>query len=1351
MSSTRGTHDMRDVSSNGEASTLERALMALEATKARLNRVLAQQREPIAVVGMACRFPGGIRDANDYWAFLRDGQDAVGELPPERWPFDEVYDPNPGVPGKSYCRHGAFLDGVDRFDAAFFGIPPREAASMDPQQRLLLQVSWEALEHAGIPPGRLQKSATGVFVGIAGNNDYPVAMLKANASLDAYSLTGAAVNVASGRISYQLGLRGPSLIVDTACSSSLMSVHLACQSLRQGECNLALAGGVNLIASTETSVCLAQTGALSPSGRCRTFDASADGYVRSEGCGIVVLKRLSDVQPSDRVFAVIRGSGTNQDGRSNGLTAPNGAAQAALIARTLESAGTAPREIGYVEAHGTGTPLGDPIELQALGEVLRPERASAEALYVGSVKTNFGHTEAAAGIAGLLKTILSLHHREIPPHLHFQKPSPNVDWKAFNLRVPTSCTPWPEGRPAAGVNSFGVSGTNVHIVLGPAPVRAVPESVEDGPHLLLVSAGSKEGLQRRLEALRPSLQAATPAALRDLCHTSALHREHLKWRAGLLASTPEEMRTQLEAGAANERAPGIFMGSELVERAPRCILVFSGQGSQWLGMARDLLSEGGAFQRKLKEADACLQEFLGWSVLERLASDTDTEAWLSAAERVQPILFALQVSLAEQLRAWGIVPSGVVGHSMGEIAAAHVAGCLGLRDAARVVSARAQLLPRLRGKGGMLVAGLGLEAARQALQGYEDSVGVAAINGPDTVLLSGESGTLDALMARISADGTFCRRVGVDFASHCPQVDALLPDFRELISDVRPQEGTLDFYSTVDGARVEGARLDADYWARNLRQMVRFAPTVAAIAEGPRALFVEVSGHPVLTPTFASIANAPRCVATLRRDQPSRTALLACLAELHTEGLVLDWAAVLGPDSRCVDYPNHPWQQERHWFQAGTGGTWRKDVAPPEPRGPEGDVRSVVRDEFARLMESFSAQLRAGGTGPTSEPRQAPKATVPVAPVAPPQEDLTPEARREHLTRQVHEEVARTLGVSVSRLPRDQKLQEFGFTSMLTLMVRNWLRSQLKVALPASVQLPGLSVNELTERVLADLEPSGTVATSPAQVDPGPTPAPVQAEPPSPGGMVMQDGWFPLKRPRPTPPRARLFCLPFAGGGASAYRAWPGLFDEDIEVIPIQLPGRETRREEPAFQRMAPLVSALVEALSPLLDVPYAFYGHSFGAVLAYEVSARLIADGQPPPRHLFVGARGAPHAVVERPLFRLSDERLIEELRRMGGTPEQVLAEREFMSGFLPVLRADFSVLGTHVHARRPPLPCPIDVFAGVSDPRVPVENLSRWSELTAAEAHVHVLPGGHFFLQQHAQELVARLRALMTQRPPA
>ncbi|NVJ15823.1 type I polyketide synthase [Myxococcus sp. AM010] len=1339
---------MRDVSSNAEASTLERALMALEATKARLNQVLAQQREPIAVVGMACRFPGGIRDANDYWAFLRGGRDAVGELPPERWPFDEVYDPNPGVPGKSYCRHGAFLDDVDRFDAAFFGIPPREAASMDPQQRLLLQVSWEALEHAGIPPGRLQKSATGVFVGIAGNNDYPVAMLKANASLDAYSLTGAAVNVASGRISYQLGLRGPSLIVDTACSSSLMSVHLACQSLRQGECDVALAGGVNVIASTETSVCLAQTGALSPMGRCRTFDAAADGYVRSEGCGIVVLKRLSSVTPSDRVFAVIRGSATNQDGRSNGLTAPNGAAQAALIARTLEGAGTPPREVGYVEAHGTGTPLGDPIELQALGEVLRPERASAEALYVGSVKTNLGHTEAAAGIAGLLKTILSLHHREIPPHLHFQKPSPNVDWEAFNLRVPTTCMPWPEGRPAAGVNSFGVSGTNVHIVLGPAPVRVAPESVDAGAHLLLVSAGSKEGLERRIEALRPYLQTATPAALRDLCHTSALHREHLRWRAGLLASTPEELRTLLDACVAHERAPGIFIGPEAGDRAPRCIFVFSGQGSQWLGMARDLLGEDGAFQRKLKEVDACLQPFLGWSVLERLASDTDTEAWLSAAERVQPILFALQVSLAEQLRAWGVIPTGVVGHSMGEIAAAHVAGCLDLQDAARVVSARARLLPRLRGKGGMLVAGLGLEAARQALRGFEDRVGVAAINGPDTVLLSGENAALDALAARISEDGTFCRRVGVDFASHCPQVDELLPDFRELLADVRPSEGTLDFYSTVEGERVEGTRLDADYWARNLRQMVRFAPTVAAIAEGPRALFVEVSGHPVLTPTFASLANTPRCVATLRRDQPSRAALLASLAELHTEGLTPDWASVHGSDSRCVDYPNHPWQPERHWFQAGVG-PWRKQVAPPEPRGPEGDVRSVVRDEFARLMESFSAQLRGGGAALVSEPAPPRTTAAPDAPFALQDAALTPEARREQLTQQVHEEVARTLGISASRLPRDQKLQEVGFTSMLTLMVRNWLRSQLQVALPASVQLPGLSVNELAERVLAELEPSRPLTAPPTSVEPLPTPAPGPVEPPSLGGVLMQDGWFPLRRPRRTAPSARLFCLPFAGGGASAYRAWPGLLgEEDIEVLPIQLPGRETRRDEPAFQRMAPLVSALVEALSPLLDVPYAFYGHSFGAVLAYEVSARLIADGRPPPRHLFVGARGAPHAVVERPLFRLSDERLIEELRRMGGTPEQVLAERDLMSGFLPVLRADFSVLGTHVHARRPPLPCPIDVFAGASDPRVPVEHLSRWSELTSAGAHVHVLPGGHFFLQQHAQELVDQLRARMTPR---
>lgn len=1325
--------------------------MALEATKTRLNKVLAQQREPIAVVGMACRFPGGIRDANGYWDFLRRGQDAVGELPPERWPFDEVYDPNPGVPGKSYCRHGALLDEVDRFDATFFGIPPREAASMDPQQRLLLQVSWEALEHAGIPPSRLQKSATGVFVGIAGNNEYPVAMLKANASLDAYSLTGSAVNVASGRISYQLGLRGPSLIVDTACSSSLMAVHLACQSLRQGECELALAGGVNLIVTTETSICLAQTGALSRTGRCRTFDADADGYVRSEGCGLVVLKRLSNVKPSERVFAVIRASATNQDGRSNGLTAPNGAAQAALIARAIESAGVAPREVGYVEAHGTGTPLGDPIELQALGEVLRPAKEPAEALYVGSVKTNFGHTEAAAGIAGLLKTILSLHHQEIPPHLHFQKPNPNVEWEAFNLRVPTACTPWPEGKPAAGVNSFGVSGTNVHVVLGPAPVRPVVEPGESSPsRLLLVSAGSKEGLHRRLEALRAPLQSATPTSLRDLCRTSALHRDHLGWRAGLQANTPEEMLSLLDACLANERAPGIFVGPEPHERPPRCILVFSGQGSQWLGMARDLIGEDNAFQRKLKETDACLREFLGWSVLERLASDTSGEEWLSAAEIVQPVLFALQVSLAEQLRSWGLVATGVIGHSMGEVAAAHVAGCLDLRDAARVISARARLLPRLKGKGGMLVAGLGLEEARQALRGYEDRVEVAAINGPGTVLLSGENTALDALLARISADGTFCRRVGVDFASHCSQVDELLPALRELLTELRPREGSLDFYSTVDGQRVEGARLDASYWSRNLRQMVRFAPTVSTLAEDQPTLFVEVSGHPVLSPTFVSISPSSKCISTLRRDQPSRTALLACLAELHTEGLTLDWEAFHGSGGRCVDYPSHPWRQERHWFQAGTG-PWRKEAGAPAQRVAAGDeVRAVVRDEFARLLDSFSSQLRAGGAAPGVTLAEARRAPGPAETPGPSEsgerlESLAPEARRERLTQQVHEEVARTLGISVSRLSRDRKLQEFGFTSMLTLMLRNWLRSQLRVALPSSVHLPGMTVKEVTELVLASMEPSQPGPAEPPRAEVARATATIQPSPAPVKEGLMEDGWFPIKSARRAPPRVRLFCLPFAGGGASAYRAWPGLFDKDIEVLPVQLPGRETRRAEPAFQRMTPLVSALIEALSPMLDVPYAFYGHSFGAVLAYEVCARLVAEGRPPPRHLFVGARGAPHAVVERPLFRLSDDRLIEELRRMGGTPEQVLAERELMSGFLPVLRADFTVLGTHVHSRRPPLPCPIDVFAGEADSRVSAETLSRWSELTSKGAQVHLLPGGHFFLQPNAQELAAKMRAAL------
>ncbi|HEY3059182.1 MAG TPA: type I polyketide synthase, partial [Chloroflexota bacterium] len=669
-------------------SAKQRALLELRRQTAAHNGTAGRQVESIAVVGIGCRLPGGVHSPDSFWKMLSGGTDAITEVPGDRWSVDEYFDPDPDAPGKMYTRWGSFLEEVDRFDAQFFGISPREAVSMDPQQRLLLEVSWEALEHAGQVPPQLAGTRTGVFVGVM-THDY--AQLQMNAhdttEADVYSGTGTEPSFVSGRLSYLLGFQGPSMVVTTACSSSLVAIHLACQSLRAGESNLALAGGVGLILSPEATIYSCRIRAMAADGRCKTFDAAADGYVRGEGCGVVVLKRLSEAaRDGDRILALIRGSATNHDGRSGGLTVPNAAAQEAVIRTALAQADAAPRQIGYVEAHGTGTPLGDPIELRALGSVLCQERSAERPLMVGSVKTNLGHLEGAAGVTGLIKTVLMLQHGQIPPHLHFSQPSPYIEWDKLAVEIPTELRAWPvdDGqRRLAGVSSFGLSGTNAHVILEEAPpavaelvappdLDAAPPATSElvapshanaagdavgaplradaAPLVLPLSARSPVALRQLAEAYANLLTHADAASLRNVCYTAARRRSHHEYRMAIVGSSPAELVAQLSAESAPPAAR-VFAGQR-----PRVAFVFPGQGGQWPGMARDLLAREPVFLEALQQCQAALQPQVSWDLLEVLRSARPLEA----IDELQPVLFSLQVALATLWRSWGIVPDAVV-------------------------------------------------------------------------------------------------------------------------------------------------------------------------------------------------------------------------------------------------------------------------------------------------------------------------------------------------------------------------------------------------------------------------------------------------------------------------------------------------------------------------------------------------------------------------------------------------------------------------------------------------------------------------------------------------------------------
>ena len=884
--------------------------------------------EPVAIVGIGCRFPGA-GSPLAFWQLIRDGGNAIGEIPPERFDVDSVYDVRPGIPGKLYTRYGGFLENVDQFDPYFFGISPREAAAMDPQQRLLLEVAWEALEDAGQLDGRVDPRRTGVFVGMC-NSDY-AHLLSDPADIDIYTAGGIANSILSGRLSYALGFEGPSLTLDTACSTSLVAVHLACQSLAAGESTLALAGGVNLILLPHPYMGFCSANMLAPDGQCKFGDARADGFVRSEGAAIVVLKLLSAaIEDKDDIYAVIMGSAVSNDGRSGGLLmTPSTLGQQLAFRNAYRNAGISPGRVQYVECHGTGTSVGDPIELQALAAVVSEDRSPDNPVRIGSVKTNIGHTEAAAGVAGLIKVALALKHHTIPPSLHFEEPNPNIPWQDLPLVVQQEQMPWPDGDgPAlAGVSSFGISGTNAHVVVQEAPSSERPETakaaVDDNAYLLPLSARNEEALRAVAARYRDFLQGGAPEdlSLRDICYTASLRRTHHDFRLAATAHSLAEMAAQLNTYARGEASPAVASGRRIPGRAPKVAFVFSGQGSQWAGMGRSLYEQEPVYRQMIDRCDEAMRPYVGWSLREELER-SEADGGLQEVDIIQPALFAVQVALAALWRSWGIEPAAVVGQSLGEVAAAYVAGALSLEDAARVICQRSQLAKLTSGLGRMAVVGLTLEEARRACQEAGNDVSVAVSMSPSTTVISGAAAALESLVQRLEAEEVICRWINVDYASHSPLVEPLVPPMLEALNGVQGSQPSLPIYSTVTGDRGDALRFDASYWARNMREPVLFSTALQRLLEDGYELFVEVSPHPLLLSAIGQwlleLDREGTTVPSLHKDE-GRAAMLTSLGALHNVGLPVNWKALYPHGGNHVRLPSYPWQHERFWLDFSDG------------------------------------------------------------------------------------------------------------------------------------------------------------------------------------------------------------------------------------------------------------------------------------------------------------------------------------------------------------------------------------------------------------------------------------------------
>ncbi|NEO89529.1 MAG: type I polyketide synthase [Moorea sp. SIO3G5] len=926
----------------------------------------------VAIIGIGCRFPGA-KNPQAFWQLLRQGIDGIVEIPPERWDVDAFYEKDPATPGKMNTRWGGFLENIDQFDPRFFRISPHEAKYMDPQHRLVLEVAWEALENAGIAPEQLAGSHTGVFLGITGSDyerlgGYNSKTSSSFSHLSAYSGTGTGLCIAANRISYALNLRGPSLAIDTACSSSLVAIHYACQSLRSGESNLGLVGGVNLMLFPAPTIAFSQSGMMAADGRCKTFDASADGYVRGEGCGLVVLKRLSDaLRDGDNIQAIIRGSAVNQDGLTNGLTAPNGPSQQAVIRQALENARCQPAQISYVEAHGTGTSLGDPIEMRSLKTVLMQDRSPDQPCWIGSVKTNIGHLEPAAGIAGLIKVVLSLQHKEIPPHLHFKQLNPYISLKGTPFSIPTERQSWSVAseRRLAGVSAFSFGGTNCHVILEEAPKqfksrsrsvgfaesplallnqefksrsRSVgfaesplaplnkggnskvksEEFIERPCHILTLSAKCDKALLQLAQRYQQFLDTNPTTSIADICFTANTGRTHFKHRLAVVATSTEQLRQRLKAIETVGKTTGLVMGQVTTKKRPKIAFLFTGQGSQYVNMGRELYSTEPSFRKTLEQCDAILRLYQEKPLLSILYPEPGETSVIDQTAYTQPALFAIEYALAQLWKSWGIEPDVVMGHSVGEYVAACVAGVFSLEDGLKLIASRGSLMQALPPGGEMVAVLASPSQVEKAIAPYPEEVAIAAINGPMSLVISGQRQAINAVCATLKADGVKIKPLQVSHAFHSPLMEPMLAEFEAVASEVIYSKPRIPLISNVTGKVANDDIATPQYWIRHVQQPVRFAEGMETLHQEGYEVFVEIGPKPILLGMGRQCLpeNIGVWLPSLRPRKQEWQLLLESLAQLYVRGVAVDWSGISRNDTACkVVLPTYPWQRQRYWME----------------------------------------------------------------------------------------------------------------------------------------------------------------------------------------------------------------------------------------------------------------------------------------------------------------------------------------------------------------------------------------------------------------------------------------------------